>query len=165
MMMDKKKMMGVTFNGSVTFNGPMFDIHDNKSVTIVNDRQHQEAPLTASEKDIKKAIEELLKEKDSQGEFVLKNKKQWWAVYRVLREFCNYPTKMTAFVAKMNDLRLDYAENGTTITYDSLSATTKDVPLMNCSTSTWDSLKDKSDNYMQQYVVANFLMLKLGIKT
>ena len=81
MMMDKKKMMGVTFNGSVTFNGPMFDIHDNKSVTIVNDRQHQEAPLTASEKDIKKAIEELLKEKDSQGEFVLKNKKQWWAVY------------------------------------------------------------------------------------
>ena len=42
MMMNKKKMMGVTFNGSVTFNGPMFDIHDNKSVTIVNDRQRKE---------------------------------------------------------------------------------------------------------------------------
>ena len=121
--------------------------------------------VTKTEEDIKKAIEELLKEKDSQGGFVFKNKKQWWAVYRVLHEFCNYPTKMTAFVAKMNDLRLDYAENATTITYDSLSATPKDVPLMNCSTATWDSLKDKSDNYMQQYVVANFLMLKLGIKT
>ena len=35
-------MMGVTFNGSVTFNGPMFDIHDNEHVTIVNDRQRQE---------------------------------------------------------------------------------------------------------------------------
>ena len=164
-MMDKTEMMGVTFNGSVAFNGPMFDIHDNEHVTIVNDRQRREAPLTASEKDIKKAIEELLKEKDSQGGFVFKNKKQWWAVYRVLHEFCNYPTKMTAFVAKMNDLPLDYAENATTMTYDSLSATPKDVPLMNCSTATWDSLKDKSDNYMQQYVVANFLMLKLGIKT
>ena len=42
MMKVKKKMMGVTFNGSVTFNGPMFDIHDNEHVTIVNDRQRQE---------------------------------------------------------------------------------------------------------------------------
>ena len=41
-MMDKTEMMGVTFNGSVTFNGPMFDIHDNEHVTIVNDRQRQE---------------------------------------------------------------------------------------------------------------------------
>ena len=39
--MDKKEMMGVTFNGTVTFNGPMFDIHDNEHVTIVNDRQRQ----------------------------------------------------------------------------------------------------------------------------
>ena len=35
-------MMGVTFNGTVTFNGPMFDIHDNEHVTIVNDRQRKE---------------------------------------------------------------------------------------------------------------------------
>ena len=35
-------MMGVTFNGTVTFNGPMFDIHDNEHVTIVNDRQRRE---------------------------------------------------------------------------------------------------------------------------
>ena len=40
--MDKTEMMGVTFNGSVTFNGPMFDIHDNEHVTIVNDRQRRE---------------------------------------------------------------------------------------------------------------------------
>ena len=40
--MDKKEMMGVTFNGTVTFNGPMFDIHDNEHVTIVNDRQRRE---------------------------------------------------------------------------------------------------------------------------
>ena len=28
------EMTGVTFNGSVTFNGPMFDIHDNEHVHI-----------------------------------------------------------------------------------------------------------------------------------
>ena len=35
-------MRGVTFNGSVTFNGPMFDIHDNEHVTIVNKENHEE---------------------------------------------------------------------------------------------------------------------------
>jgi hypothetical protein len=35
-MKDMKEMTGVTFNGSVTFNGPMFDIHDNDHVTIVS---------------------------------------------------------------------------------------------------------------------------------
>lgn len=32
-------MLGVTFNGSVTFNGPMFDIHDNKNVIIKGDKE------------------------------------------------------------------------------------------------------------------------------
>lgn len=47
-MMDKTEMMGVTFNGTVTFNGPMFDIHDNEHVTIVNDRQRQEGKVENS---------------------------------------------------------------------------------------------------------------------
>ncbi len=38
----KKEMMGVTFQGSVTFQGPMFDIHDNQHVTIVS-REHESA--------------------------------------------------------------------------------------------------------------------------
>jgi hypothetical protein len=38
----KKEMMGVTFQGSVTFQGPMFDIHDNQQVTIVS-RDEQKA--------------------------------------------------------------------------------------------------------------------------
>lgn len=33
------EMLGVTFNGSVTFNGPMFDIHDNKNVIIKGDKE------------------------------------------------------------------------------------------------------------------------------
>ena len=41
MMETKHEMMGVTFQGSVTFQGPMFDIHDNQHVTIVT-REQQE---------------------------------------------------------------------------------------------------------------------------
>lgn len=123
------------------------------------------AQLAKTDEEIKAAIEDLLKEKDDSGEPLFRNKKQWWAVYRVLEEFVNYPSKQTMFVSKINNLEIDYADNENQITYASLVAAPKDVPLMVKSPITWDTVKDKSDNYMQQYVVADFLMKKLGIKT
>lgn len=36
--MKKTKIAGATFNGKVTFNGPMFHIHDNGPITIVSSR-------------------------------------------------------------------------------------------------------------------------------
>lgn len=125
----------------------------------------KDVPVARTDKDIKASIEELLRAKNEKDEFIFQNKKQWWAVFRVLATFCNYPTKMTAFVKKINDLNLEYVREAIAITYDSLSGAPKDVPLMSCSPAAWDSLKDKSDNYKQQYDVADYLMQKLGIKS
>ena len=43
--MEKKasEAMGVTFNGDVTFQGPMFDIHDNQLVNINTNKQPRES--------------------------------------------------------------------------------------------------------------------------
>ena len=126
----------------------------------------EQTPLTASEKDIKAAIEALLREKDDNGKLLFKNKKQWWAVFRVLNEFCNYPQQMKSFCTKITDMKIEYGGNPNVITYDSLAAAPKDVPLIaTCSPSAWGAMKEKSDNYRQQYDVAEFLMLKLGIKS
>ena len=133
-------------------------------VGIQFNNNNTNVPQTNTEKAIKSAIEQLLNEKDKDGNNIFKNKKQWWAVYRVLATFCNYPTKKTAFVKKIIDLELDNADDSTTITYDSLSAAPKDVPLMACSPDAWDSFMEINENYKQQFEVANFLMLKLGIK-
>lgn len=52
-------MTGVTFNGSVTFNGPMFDIHDNDHVTIVNsERERKKKTEEKSEKPAELQTEE-----------------------------------------------------------------------------------------------------------
>ena len=122
--------------------------------------------LTTSDKDIKLAIEELLNAKNEVGEFVFMNKKQWWAVYRVLFHFCNYPSQMKAFETKMLELEVTKVDGKRDLSYDSLSKASNEVPLMaKCSPSTWNAYKDISDNYKQQYVVAEFLMIKLGIKS
>ena len=58
-MKDMKEMTGVTFNGSVTFNGPMFDIHDNDHVTIVNsEREGEKKTEEKSEKPAELQTEE-----------------------------------------------------------------------------------------------------------
>lgn len=125
----------------------------------------KDVPLTVSDKDIKTALEDLLKERDENDKLIFQNIKQWWAVYRVLSEFCHYPKQRTTFVKKITDMEIDYSGNPNVITYASLVAASKDVPLMAVTPSAWDTLKDKSDNYKQQYAVAEFLMLKLGIKS
>ena len=61
-MKDMKEMTGVTFNGSVTFNGPMFDIHDNDHVTIVNsEREGEKKTEEKSEKPAELQTEEALR--------------------------------------------------------------------------------------------------------
>ena len=126
----------------------------------------KDVPLTVSDKDIKATLEALLKEKDDKGKLRFKNKKQWWAVYRVLSTFCQYHKQMNSFKTKITDMEIDYFGNPNVITYDSLAAAPKDVPQMATSSpSVWNTYKDISENYKQQYAVAEFLMLKLGIKS
>ena len=126
----------------------------------------KDVPLTVSDKDIKSSLEALLKQKDDNDRLLFKNKKQWWAVYRVLSTFCHYPKQMTSFKTKITDMEIDYGGNSNVITYASLTDAPKEVPLMATSSpSSWDSYKEMSDNYKQQYDVAEYLMLKLGIKS
>jgi len=126
----------------------------------------KDEPIAKSDKDIKAVIEALLKAKDDKDGFIFRNKKQWWAVYRVLSTFCNYPKQMTAFGTKMKELKVDEVDGKRDYSYDSLSAASKEVPQMaTCSPSAWNAFKDINENYKQQYDVAEFLMQKLGIKS
>ncbi len=122
--------------------------------------------LVQSDKDIKAAIQDLLKAKDQKDKLLFQNKKQWWAVYKVLLYFCNYPSQMTSFETKMKELEVTKVDGKRDLSYESLCAAAKDIPLMaTCSPATWNTLKDKSENYNQQYIVADFLMQKMGIKS
>lgn len=135
-------------------------------IQINNGNATNTISLTEPDKKIKMAIEELLKAKDEQGRFVFKNKKQWWAVFRVLSTYCNYPSQRTAFENKMTELKVAEVDGERDLTYDSLIKAQDSVPkIATCTPSAWSEYKDINDNYKQQYVVAEFLMLKLGIKS
>lgn len=133
---------------------------------VLAGKQDERKPLTISDKCIKEVIEELLKEKVDENELLFRNKKQWWAIYKVLLQFCNYPSQMKAFETKMMELEVAKVDGKRDLSYESLSAAPKEVPLLaTCSPSAWNTLKDKNENYKQQYLVAEFLMVKMGIKS
>ncbi|MDO4995296.1 MAG: hypothetical protein Q4E32_09895 [Bacteroidales bacterium] len=134
-------------------------------IQIVNSKE-QHTPLTVGDKEIKAAIEELLEERTAEGELIFRNKKQWWAVFRVLNVFCQYPSQMSAFDSKMKELEVAKVDANRDLTYDSLSKAPRDVPkIATCSPSSWDSFMNIGENYRQQVDVAEFLMLKLGLKS
>lgn len=125
-------------------------------------------PLSTSDKDIKVAITELMNATVSENDSTLlfRNKKQWWAVHKVLQHYCIYPKQATAFVTKMKELGVDNPDADRALTYDSLIAAPKEIGSMAaCKPDSWGTLKDLGENYKQQYDVAEFLMQKLGIKS
>ena len=65
--MDKKMSdaLSVTFNGNVTFQGPMFDIHDNKKVVIVKEKKTGPGLVREGSRNGDKAHTSLPKELDT----------------------------------------------------------------------------------------------------
>ena len=57
---EKTQFLGATFHGNVTFNGPMFDIHDNKNVYINNKKMKPDSSEEVGEEDDNSEILENL---------------------------------------------------------------------------------------------------------
>lgn len=69
---------------------------------------------------------------------------------------------MTQFEKKMNDL--GFSEESK-LTYNSLSKASTNIPqLASVKPEAWCSFRDKSEQYVKQYNVAEMLMIRLGIK-
>ena len=161
---------GIIVNGDLVLEKNVeYEVNNVESGGIgiqINNGQEQITPLSYTDKDIQTAILELQKTLDEKNELLFRNKKQWWAIYKVLSTFCNYPNKMTAFEFKMKELEVSKVDGKRDLSYESLTAASKEVPQMaTCSPSAWTAYKDINENYCQQYIVADFLMLKLGIKS
>ena len=85
----KTQTLGNIFHGSVTFNGPMFDIHDNAHVVIQNSRVEPEAETECSPEHLARAIESV------QSFFWAQS--AWAVVYCVCRDHLKMSDNMTEF--------------------------------------------------------------------
>ncbi len=105
---NSNELHGVSFSGSVTFNGPMFDIHDNQQVHVnVQGLQQEVAQLNHSEQEVKNVITKVMEEKGADGEYIWTDQEQWYAAHKVLSTFCGYPVKPKDFERVMKNIGSD----------------------------------------------------------
>ena len=96
---------GATFHGTVTFHGPMFDIHDNQHVeTHTHYAQGGTAHLvTPSGQQVEDALKRLLEATDVNGKRIFTQQYQWYAVWKVLQEY-EYPKRYGEFAENMQGM-------------------------------------------------------------
>ena len=153
----KTQALGATFYGSVTFNGPMFHIHDNEHVHIHSEQCTKQTSLHASEEETKEVILALLEATDEEGHRIFTEKSQWYAVYKVLSECHGYPSNIREFCDIMKNWRMD--EVSPACTYNSVRRIPSDIPKSTTRVALWNNYKNKADEkFKKQIIVANQLM-------
>lgn len=159
---------GMSFNAPVTFNAPMFDIHDNTNVYINTAPDEQAgrrtvstpAPSPVADTKVFEALGALLETADEQGRPIFCEKGQWYAVYRVLSELMGYPKEMRDFCNAMIAMGMDKASPA--ISYESIKKIPQNVHLPSAKVTLWSTYLSRADEKMRkQIVVAMELMKKL----
>jgi len=113
---DLQKTLEALGKGGITVNGDLvLEKHVEHEVgnveaggigiQIVNGGQT--APMTTGDKDIKSALEALQEAKEDNGEYIMHDYDQWYAVFRVLSQFCGYPAKPKDFETTMKNIGAD----------------------------------------------------------
>ena len=156
----KVQTLGNTFYGSVTFNGPMFDIHDNAHVVIHQTREEQEAaPLTISDANIRSALEELLGFADEDGHRLFAQNNQWYAVFRVLSEQYDYPANMKEFCRVMTDMGM--GEVNPPCKYECIKKVPAEMTQLGCKTALWHSYRNKATTQARKQIEVALKLMDL----
>lgn len=161
---------GMSFNAPVTFNAPMFDIHDNTNVYINAGPDEQggsqnaptPTPSPVGDKEVLEALCSLLEATDEQGRPLFTEKGQWYAVYRVLSEQMGYPKEMRDFCNAMIGMGMDKVCPA--VSYESIKKIPQNVHLPSAKVALWSTYLSRADEKTRkQIVVAMELMKRLKL--
>lgn len=111
---------------------------------------------------IRKAISNVINTKDDQGNPIMTDKSQWYAIYKVLSTYRQYPTAMSTFCKKMDEFGFSKvsppcAVNSVQQANKNLNHLPKEAPLC------WKTYENLGAPYKKQIMVAEKLMNELGI--
>lgn len=80
------------------------DIIESGGVKNVTQHIYGSMPQQGEDQHIKQAIKQLLNKTTEDGKPLMQNQGQWYAVYRILVDYCKWPTSMAAFCRRINDM-------------------------------------------------------------
>ncbi len=127
-------------------------------IQIINGK---EKPLAKSDKDIKDLIVRLQEERDEEGNFLMHDLDQWYAIFRVLSHYCGYPSKPKDFEKTMKNIGAD--DFRLPCKYENFRKVVLNQLPQNVSL--WKQFVNSADQYsLKQIIVAIKLMELLNIE-
>ena len=150
---------GATFHGTVTFHGPMFDIHDNQHVeTHTHYAQGGTAHLvTPSGQQVKDALERLLEATDENGKRIFTQQYQWYAVWKVLRGY-KYPERYGEFAETMQGM---LGDTNPACKFESFRKIGNDVAGAANNLVYWESCRDKAEGKFKNLIEVAMTLMEL----
>ena len=119
--------------------------------------KHAEGALTQTEQDIHEALEGLMDARDEAGEVVMHDLDQWYAVFRVLSQFCGFPTKPKEFEQSMHNMGAD--ELRVPCKYESFRKVTLHKLPQNVAL--WRQYLNSADQYTKKQLVVALKLMEL----
>lgn len=132
---------------------------EKKDINEGNDINEEEREM--GDETVKNVIDELSEVTDEKGKRIFCKRQLWYAVHRVLSDYCGYPTLRTQFCDRMVELGMD--KNDPEVSYESIRKGTNAM-LDRLRPKQWHTIESRVDEKArEQIVVAKKLMEMLGI--
>ena len=120
-----------------------------------------DTPLTVADKDVRDALLELQEARDEGGGYILHDKAQWYAIFRVLSQKCGYPAKLKDFERTM--LNIGAGDMRVACSYESMKKVA--VPNLPERIDLWPQFVNSADRHsLKQLKVAVKLMEIMHLK-
>lgn len=116
--------------------------------------------------DIAKAVRDVFNTRTDDGQLLVTDQQQWFAIFKVAAYYLNYPTKITDFCTKMKTSGILDAlgDSVPSCKADSIRKVNSELPqLANSKPASWGLYASINKSYEKQWNVAKELMEKLGL--
>ena len=144
---------------TLQINGNISQLCMGDGYMTVNNYPDPQPSVLAGERHTAVILRELLDAKDEEGHRLMTDQQQWYAVYRVLEEYGNYPRQMSDFARAMAQLGMDRATPA--CKHDSLRKASQAFPRLACKVSQWQQYSSLSEAYAKQCRVAEWLIERM----
>lgn len=143
-------------SGATFFNGPSAEEKCEKE-----SQKHKRA-ADYTDDDILMLIDDLMDATTDGGDYLMTERSQWFAVYRVMNEKLNYPKRMTDFCRRIE--MLCRAEERVPCVYASIKKASTESVGLTVSVDIWDDYDKISERYHKQCIVADYLLRMTGFR-
>lgn len=115
------------------------------------------AATTKSEEDVRRAVVQLMEERDEKGNYLLNDQQQFFAVKAVLTALCGFPVKPAEFAKVMHNLELDNLR----VRYNYESVRKVAVHQLPQNVELWHQYQNTADEYSMKQVVVGVRLMEL----